>query len=213
MKMDIVIPFNGFYESTACMLLSDETESLFQDDSGNSDVPDAFHFAYGWNTALLEGYAREYVQAFAQEVGDKLDIDLSTLEFKSLYSPREYNFESDRITCTIDITAVQLLWELASPMTLQALIAERHTSRSGFISFYTNTLSSWPVQIREWDKNQLETLLLAAMSDAGIEEVDEYDLMDRARGNGVLSSLIWDNMNDDAKAIANAWYKENREAA
>ena len=50
--------------------------------------------------------------------------------------------------------------------TLKEAIAERHTSRNGFFSFYPNTLDAWPA-FDEFDANHRQTLLIAVIRKAG----------------------------------------------
>jgi len=59
------------------------------------------------------------------------------------------------------------------------VIAERFTSCSGFISFYSRHLADWLEKpIVDWDHNELGTLLIAAMRAAG-SDVESDDEMRR----------------------------------
>lgn len=105
------------------------------------------------------------------------DADSIGLQFESMDSPREYNFTTDRIFCHIPLKTVRALFKISKAENherLKAAIYERHTSRSGFISFYGNDLESWLKKpLQEWDHNEIATLLNAL---AGIpEHMEIYD--------------------------------------
>ncbi len=54
--------------------------------------------------------------------------------------------------------------------TLAQVIKERFTSRDGFLSGYRNELDSWLAKpLRDWDHNELGTLLIAAMRLANVD--------------------------------------------
>jgi hypothetical protein len=183
----IRLPFAGFYGSFYSSEVDNveerEAENLAerQDEDGIaaelrltadeyaqilSDVTD-------YSSAYLD-IARAYVPAFAQYLADELSINL-TLEFESMKSPREYNFETDRIFAHVNAAQLQNLLDTVKQDTLAAVIRERFTSRSGFISFYSNDIAEWLEKpLADWDHNELETLLLAAMRDAGVS--DDWDM-------------------------------------
>jgi len=61
---------------------------------------------------------------------------------------------------------------------LETVIRERHSSRSGFISFYDNDIGSWlEKRLDEYDHNEMGTLLMAAMLPYTSDNRDfDYDL-------------------------------------
>lgn len=96
---------------------------------------------------------------------EKYEADSLGLQFESMASPREYNFETDRIFCHIPLKTVRALFkasESENHISLRAAIRERFTSRSGFISHYSNDLETWlDKHLQEWDHNEIGTLLVA----------------------------------------------------
>ena len=99
------------------------------------------------------------------------------LEFAAMESPREYNFTTDRIFAKFPVSVVQRLWAICKEdgfTTLGKIADARHTSRSGFISHYRADWESWG-HWKEWDHNQLKTLLIAACDIVGFD-CDDSDL-------------------------------------
>lgn len=165
----INIPFAGFYES----LYSGELDSVqerfveyeVEKNPGlNPDIPNEalWHCAdYG---KAYDHIARAYADQFNQYLIDEYELDLD-LKFESMQSPREYNFETDRIFCEISEENVRKLRSAVSDPALRHAIKERFTSRSGFISSYPNNLEAWNSDPTTWDHNELGTLLVALLDD------------------------------------------------
>lgn len=99
--------------------------------------------------------------------------------FESMDSPREYNFTTDRVYANIPLGMLYLLFRKSraeNHATLAAVIAERFTSRSGFISHYSRHLAEWLEKpLSDWDHNETGTLLIAAMRMAGVDAEDGDD--------------------------------------
>lgn len=98
------------------------------------------------------------------------------MTFESMDSPREYNFATDRVYGNIPALTMRRLFKRSRDddhATLAEVIRERFTSRSGFISGYSNDLETWLAKpLAEWDHNELGTLLIAAMILAGADPED-----------------------------------------
>lgn len=212
-KMSISIPFSGFYESVHSGLIDHEIEQLFADrDTGEEGViPEAFYLTDYCTKATFEAYAKDYLENFRTWLYLEINLDIS-LEFEKLYRPRFYNYQTDRIFAFISLEDARKLEVLANPLTLKAVIERRHTSRSGFISFYSNDLATWKSKnLAEYDCNELETVLIAAIETAGNDNIevllDDHALMEPSTCNGVISSIVWDNMGKGAREIVDAQEK------
>ena len=96
-----------------------------------------------------------------------------------MVSPREYNFETDRLfikTNTLTINRFFTISKNEGHETLETQIKERFTSHSGFISSYSNRLSEWlDKPLTEWDHNELGTLLLAAITIKCDGEIEYFE--------------------------------------
>lgn len=152
--METTIPFQGFYNSWHDQSLDWALESLCQNDSGDlyGTIHELAFNSIDWQSVHV-AYAQEYVEQIA------FIFELTTLKFESLSSPREYNFQTDRIFCDIDESEVIRMKETIDHSLLRKLCHEKFTNRSGFISHYKNDYTLWPIELSEWDHNQVGTLL------------------------------------------------------
>lgn len=111
---------------------------------------------------------------FREESYDRPSIGL---KFESMSSPREYNFETDRLFAFVSLRIMRELFKRSKAekhATLAAVIRQRFTSRSGFISHYSNYLADWLAKpLADWDHNELATLLIATMKAAGFDADDD----------------------------------------
>lgn len=101
------------------------------------------------------------------------------LVFEEMTSPREYNFTTDRLFAHIPLKVLRDLFKRSAAdrhKTLAKAIEDRHSSYSGFVSFYSNDLREWLKKpLRDWDENELGTLLYASLKLAGaVMESREY---------------------------------------
>lgn len=157
--------------------------------------------------------------------------DTCGFKFSIMTSPREYNFTTDRLFATASMAFVKRLWKRSKAdnhAALRKVIAERFTSRSGFISHYPNRLGDWPTDLADWDYNQLGTLLIAclsltdfdedsvvmavlesdATSEALSEALDHDDLDARLMPKRIEKLTAW--AEDDPAAVAK-WKDDNPE--
>lgn len=189
--METTIPFHGFYDSFHSHELDNALEQIFSDSSGNPIdglVSRAFD-KVDWGKAHLE-YAKVFAEAFALRFG------LKTLKFAELSSPKYYNFETDRIFCTIDESEVKMMFDTVDKQKLNDRIHERFTSRSGFISFYKNDLEDWKSDVTEWDINEVGTLLeVYIQSHEEYTEEYEYYLLDDVYSSAyeIVSDCVTDS--------------------
>lgn len=139
--------FPGFYESD--LYNSDTIYNIngsIEDDEAPVDFTDT-----GFD---------EYCKDVARQVADLLADALSLYQddqkiikasrFKSLWSPKYYNFETDRIEFELDIDWDALVeWVKDESYLFESYLKDNFSSRSGFISFVPNNTNDF------WD--QLET--------------------------------------------------------
>jgi len=190
--MLINIPFAGFYNSWYSAELDAVQERFVEYEVEKNpgldpDIPNEalWHCAdYG---KAYDHIARAYVDQFNQYILDEYEIDLG-LKFESMQSPREYNFETDRIFCEISEENVRKLRSAVSDPALRHAIKERFTSRSGFIFSYPNRLEDWP-PLEQWDHNELGTLLVALLDDT---EDWDWKIWERMQDRNVFD-VAFDN--------------------
>lgn len=178
--------FSGFYESIHDSVFDSETEMILE------DFPDKnwedFRWSYDW---------QEYSKMYVRAINSQLDMNL---EFRNLWSPREYNFATDEIYCYIGKKEVKKISSALNSETLEKLIRQRFTSRNGFISFYSNDIDEWKEKpVTEWDEIELGTLLDAWIIESGdFPELSDLDFAgyDYCQGNGQYVSYekLWDGV-------------------
>lgn len=177
----LCIPFPGFYcsdyseqldhaEETECEYIV-ESQEWAPDRSPEFAGLDASEICelFYWHSNYHQSYltvARDYVTRFDALWSEALGFKL-LLEFEEMTSPKEYNFQTDRIFCKAPANVIAALLATVKPETLRDTVKEKHSSRSGFISFYSNDVSEWlDMPLEDWDHNHLATLLASRMADA-----------------------------------------------
>jgi hypothetical protein len=97
-----------------------------------------------WQLQLnFEGYKKAAAEEFCDQVEDLgfdikvADWPVTRVQFESVVSPKEYNFKTDSVNCTITlIPEVVEDYIRLSAANFQKYLDERYTTRSGFISSY-----------------------------------------------------------------------------
>jgi hypothetical protein len=193
---EVELPFSGFYESLHDYELDRALDSMFSDDSGcsvNATLHGRGFAGVDWGQVRL-AYSQSYVDSFAAE------FHLEPMRFADTESPRFYNFETDRIYAKVSAEEVAQMFRDTDPARLSEIATERHSSRSGFASFYSPDWQSWG-PVTEWDHNQTKTLLLAYLATQGTEWESGrcHALCEDWEGNGLVSVWIYEAMNPDAR--------------
>lgn len=171
--MEARIPFPGFYESLYDREIDDilerETDYIL---TGQSEytLPDDIEQADIWN--LLFKYAdfgamhREISKRYAEAFSALVNVPM---RYAEMTSPREYNFETDKIFVQITRDEVVKLFDRVDKDELTVTAKKMFTSRSGFISFYDPDWLTWG-DVTSWDHNQLFCLFNALLTDE-----EDYD--------------------------------------
>lgn len=190
------IPFSGFYESLHDSEIDYALDQVFSDRATGCEINEPLRWkAYdsmNWRGVHTE-YAKEYAEAFAQHFG------IDSLAFESLSSPKEYNFTTDRIFCTIEYADLCRIVAAFDLNEFAAHVREKFTSRDGFISFYPADLSEWG-RVESWDHNQAGTALeFYAIQESGgeFDHYQEFGLMEDARCNGVMDYFFSSNCGEN----------------
>lgn len=185
------IPFAGFHNSIHDDECDRALESIFQDDRGDMVAPscvfDMARDAISWGD-VYRAYAKEYAESFLQWLG--LDG-----RFESMSSPREYNFQTDRVFVELTRADLTRLVRGVPVAAFDKACRDRFTSRSGFISHYSPNWRDWG-RLSTWDHNQIGTLVqcFAEIEQGGdFDSWAEYALMEDSLCNGFPESAIWAN--------------------
>jgi len=198
------LPFGGFYYSHHSGLIDYAEQCLYQDTNGDAfsgSLVDSFLGEIDYS-ALHEAYAGQYTV----ELADLLGIQLT---FETLTSPREYNFQTDRIFALISRADFAKLLRVAltrpspdSPRYLTTTARDLFTSRDGFISFYSPDWRVWG-KPSTWDHNQTYAVLCAAL--AASDEPDYLDHPHDYIGSDIVEELICHSLSAKGKRILRAF--------
>lgn len=120
MRIKFYIPFGGFYDSIHSDRIDYEIDEQAYPSDENVD----------WDKTK-EDYCREYLNLINVELNLRL-------KFEGIWSPKYYNFETDKIDASID-EGDWKNWrkELLKNNELREYIEENSKSRDGFTSFYS----------------------------------------------------------------------------
>lgn len=196
-RVEVQIPFSGFYETHHDMKITEAVESAFNYDpeSGEEkDLPNEFWDAdINWS-AIQNDYCRHYVEAFGEHFG--LD-----LEFVEMTSPREYNFTTDRIFATIPEEQMNKIKDkVLGSEDGRKYVSDRFTSGPGFSSFYSNDLTDEEWQ-GELDYNQLGAILQFYV-EKEITEDNWYEFEYELMGDGELYG--WESVENAQNEVEKA---------
>ena len=193
-KLESTIPFDGFYES----FISDDIDhQIGQQIEWDTDIYDlnedeqqvledsylSVNRSYFYNQ-IAEDYTNFYIEILNR----RLKGFTLKAKFNLLTSPREYNFETDRIFIDIEKNhAIDFIKYIIKnyKKELEEKIKQRFTSRDGFWSHYKNGLDLWTKDYSEWDHNQIGTCF--ELFDLEEEDIN-YSLRE------YLSETIMDNL-------------------
>lgn len=174
---EIVIPFQGFYESTASHRAEEAAYSDWpgydekkadKDDPGNVDfAPDEF---WAWYSDKHKNYeldvAKEYTSQLFGEIDSNIKPDLESI---TIDSPSQYNFTTDRIFIQVAKSDLMELYQNVDKNILAETVKEMYTSYDGFSSHYDNDLASdeWS-DVESWDHNQWLAVINAIVKEKEI---------------------------------------------
>ena len=165
-KLESTIPFDGFYES----FISDDIDhQIGQQIEWDTDIYDLneseeeilYNNYLSVNTSYFYNQiAEDYTNLYIDALNERLKGFSLKANYKCFESPREYNFKTDRIFIEIEENhAVDFIKYLVKnyKKELEKKIQDMFTSRSGFISFYKNSIDLWTKDFKEWDCNMIGT--------------------------------------------------------
>jgi len=193
-KLESTIPFDGFYES---FISADIDHQIGQQIEWDTDIYDLNEDEQQilWDNYLsvnrsyfYNQIAEHYTDLYIYALNERLEGFTLKANYKFFTSPREYNFSTDRIFIEIEknhcIDFIKYIIKNYKKE-LEKKIQDRFTSRSGFISFYKNSIDLWTKDFKEWDCNMIGTCF--ELFDLEEEDIN-YSLRE------YLSETIMDNL-------------------
>lgn len=157
-NIKIELPFSGFYESIYDLHIDNTIEYYLYDLEGEQleKAQDAFYMMN--YDATRKAICEHYIQAYNQVFYDEFNIDLN-LTFNSLYSPKFYNFETDRLFVNIDPEVFKQVIKLLNDDAIQKTLSEKYKTQSGFIVFESTIEAIKNKDYKLFSSDLLEMLL------------------------------------------------------
>ena len=165
-KLESTIPFDGFYESFISADIEHQMGQQIEWDCDLYDLNESEEeILYNNYLSVNKSFfynqiAEDYTNFYFDALNEELDGFTLKATYKCFTSPREYNFETDRIFIDIERDhAIDFIKYIIKnyKKELENKIKERFTSRSGFWAYYENDLDTWTQNYSEWDYNQIGT--------------------------------------------------------
>ena len=165
-KLASTIPFDGFYESFINADIDHEIEIDTEYYSELYDLNESEEELLCNSFLNINSYkfynqiAKDYTNFYIDALNERLKGFTLKATYKCFESPREYNFETDRIFIEIEENhCIEFIEYIVKnyKKELEKKIEDRFRSRSGFISFYKNSIDLWTKDFKEWDCNMIGT--------------------------------------------------------
>lgn len=128
------IAFGGFYESIHDYNIESAIQMYHSDDDGivNDDIYNELDF-----NAIRKNYIKEYCSLFEDWIRSNYPLTISFCNL-SLYSPKEYNFETDEILCELqESDCISLNHYFRTNNEFLEYLKQRTKSYDGYMSFYS----------------------------------------------------------------------------
>ncbi|GAB3024478.1 hypothetical protein GCM10027051_31420 [Niabella terrae] len=165
MKLEFNLPrFPGFYHSIIDPAY--HLEGMVGSDPNHYYLTEQEYNQVDWEQ-MQKLIAQDYLEYWIklnQDVLTKYGIEIT---YKAVDSPREYNFRSDNLVCIATFKSLVIRNDIRdaakNDIGFQNLIRERHTGRSGFVSFYSNNPGTWATEYTQpenFDNVIFETWLM-----------------------------------------------------
>ena len=211
-KLESTIPFDGFYESFISADIDHQIGQQIEWDCDLYDLNESeeeilYNNYLTVNTSYFYNQiAKDYTNFYIDELNERLKGFTLKATYKCFCSPREYNFETDRIFIEIEENhAVDFIEHIVKnyKKELEKKIQDMFTSRSGFISFYKNSIDLWTKDFKEWDCNMIGTCF--ELFDLEEEDIN-YSLSDYLTES--ISENLYDTLDKEGKDLLDKKQKE-----
>mgnify|MGYP003136120806 CR=1 FL=1 len=211
-KLESTIPFDGFYNSFISADIENEIEldtEYYSELYDLNKTQEEFLCNSFLNINSYKFYnqiAKDYTNFYINELNERLEGFTLKATYKCFESPREYNFETDRIFIEIEenhcIDFIKYIIKNYKKE-LENKIEDKFRSRSGFISFYKNSIDLWTKDFKEWDCNMIGTCF--ELFDLEEEEIN-YSL--REYLSETISENLYNTLDKEGKDLLDKKQKE-----
>lgn len=136
--------FMGFYES---ILFNSDTEyylnEYLKEDEENQNI--TYEIDFEPYTQAISEYATELLKDYC--IND--DNIIKSMKYISLYSPKYYNFDTDRLNIEINVNLTKLKTYIKKNKTdFNKYLHDNFTSYDGFMSFIENNYNDFLIQYK-----------------------------------------------------------------
>jgi len=199
----VQIPFHGFYESIHGADIDRAYQYIISDNNGEPYEELQEELYSLMSTTPEHPYAKAYVEAFNGYLKYETGHDLG-LVIESMASPREYNFTTDRIFCSISAKEAVFLKKDTPEVVFADVAKDMFTSRDGFMSYYEPDIDAWPESVLDYDHNEMYALLVAWLKHSGITDVSDIDyvVFDYGDMGEVAYIAVNDTMSPELEKLA-----------
>ena len=211
-RLETTIPFEGFYNSIIDADIENEIDSLTQYYSESYELSKieeellSNSFLSVNNNNFYNEICKDYVSFYIDKLNERIKDFTLKATYKCFISPKEYNFETDRVFIEIkENHCIDFIKYIIKnyKKELDNKIKERFTSRSGFISFYENNLKFWTNNYKKWDDNQIGTCF-------ELFDLEEEDIVYSLREylSETISENLYNTLDQEGKDLLDRKQKE-----
>ena len=130
-NIETSINFGGFYESIHDASIESLIESMYSD----GEYPEYNYYNIDY-AKTHQSYIEKYCIEFESYISNEYNLDIDFKNIK-LWSPREYNFQSDKIDCTITQSEnMKLMKHFIKDTDFLTYLKDATVSYDGYHSFY-----------------------------------------------------------------------------
>lgn len=154
---EAVLPFfPGYYCSILDSYIDSEIEMYLEDEDNEDKSYDDIEDRLDYHKARL-AMNQAWVDRFNVETG-------LNLRYKDMSSPKEYNFQTDRVVVEITLEELEKVRKITEehPEEFQKYLTRNFKSRDGFMSFYPDDIKEWDKDTQDLDHNEIMTYIAVA---------------------------------------------------
>lgn len=177
----VILPFQGFYESIHDDAF-DRVIEMREEDGAEID----FSYTNEIMLAYCQHFGRELAGKLESIIGSNIDIQVVRVT-----SPREYNFETDKIHAIMNRGDIIKLYDYVMENheeAFRSMVESELTERSGFIPRFSNNLDDWGHCV-DWKPIQFQLLIDCLMIEEEGQDWEE-DIQEILVYNGYVDTLI-----------------------
>lgn len=234
--LEAYIPFPGFYCSLIEGELEDKEREIIEETrEAVPSIADGIEFTYSDSNWM--SIARAWTSAYISDLEKRYSglPSLDAIQAVRVYSPREYNFETDKCAVAIPESTARALLAFAEGSaaisegvrqeSFADYCAEAMRPRSGFIPFFSQDYREWG-DISEWNNAQLELIFSYLLPESEATDFGLYEsVIDAAReaaecaatvkGKGLYDYLEWFKETFEVIPVVAYWlpYIENGDSS